>query len=154
MKEFLFMSFSGWISAFVFGTVFSLVYKRYTDFIQFKNAKLLLEIELRKNLEYMAFIYWQEFRAEEGQFERDLHYPVRIDRGYITYLFRCNADIKRTLMQVFSTIDFVIDNKIPATTMEDFHDFVGLVRSINSYFSLNLEEDFFEELFKRDFSIR
>jgi hypothetical protein len=143
----------GWLSAIIFGVIFTIAINITNEKRELKSAKSSLKFELMQNLNYLAYIYWQNEHPEE--FPRDIHFAnINLFSSYAGIMIKNYPEIGSILITLYSAFDEVLKTKQIISTYEDAHDLFFYAKTINDKLKLGLDNNQIERMLHLDYSIR
>jgi hypothetical protein len=149
------ISLSGWLSAILFGVIFSIVFHKLNEYSELKAAKSVLKSELTANLHYMSYIYWEKYSKTEGEIARDIHYPsIQMINTYIPIIIKKFPDVAERILWLFSAFQEINRTKDMISTQEDEYDFFSAANEINLRVGLGIDSTELLNIMHRNFSIR
>lgn len=146
---------SGWLSAIIFGVIFSVIFHKYFQWRELNAAKKVLKEELTYNLNFMAFVYWKCYESKEGDLERDIQIPcVSLFESYAPIIIKNYPHVSKRLIWLFSAFKQVNSLKEPISTQEDVIDYFGCAEELNEELNLGLDSEYIQQIRIRNYSIR
>jgi hypothetical protein len=146
---------SGWLTASIFGVIFSIVFYKLNERKDIKAAKSVLREELLSNLKFMSYIYWEKYKKSSDQSARDIQYPcIELIGTYSPTIIKHHPELASKLLWLFSAFQELNRTKEIISTLEDEYDYFAQAEILNEKLQLGIKSDIIMNIMNRDFSIR
>jgi hypothetical protein len=137
---------SGWLSAVLFGVVFSIAASEINERRKLRTAKNTLRQELIYNLKYLSYIYQKECRGADN-FVREMHYaPISLFESYAQIIIEHYPHVSSRLIWLFSAFKEIGSTGEIISHVEDMNEFFKCAKVINTELKLGIKDEDIQEI--------
>jgi len=147
------VSLSGWLTAAVFGVLFTLLYTKVTECIEFRKAKNVMEKEFYYNLQHLFYKIWQ--RMNPDKCPRYTFYQIgsiALYNYYAPIIIRNKPEAAELIIRMYAIFEAAIEKDIFCGG-EEIVDVVYQAQRICEIVGLNICNEEIFNMSNRDYGI-